>query len=63
MRSWLNQMITLVLKPNLPENIYARYTDTLYPVNDEPRSAQPASASKLIWNVLKGKTSQCSSER
>ena len=55
MRSWLNQMIILVLKPNLPENIYARYTDTLYPVNDDPRSAQPASASKLIWNALKGK--------
>ncbi len=55
MRSWLNQMIILVLKPNLPENIYARYTDTLYPINDDPRSAQPASASKLIWNALKGK--------
>nr|WP_228277603.1 penicillin acylase family protein [Acinetobacter dispersus] len=55
MRAWLNQMIILVLKPNLSENIYQRYTDTLYPVNNDPRSAQPASASKLIWNALQGK--------
>lgn len=55
MRAWLNQMIILVLKPNLSENIYQRYTDTLYPVNHDPRSAQPASASKLIWNALQGK--------
>lgn len=55
MRAWLNQMIVLVLKPNLSENIYQRYTDTLYPVNHDPRSAQPASASKLIWNALQGK--------
>ena len=48
-------MIELVLKPNLSENIYKRYTDTLYPVNNDPRSAQPASASKLIWNALQGK--------
>ncbi|KAE9892453.1 hypothetical protein GP695_34795, partial [Enterobacteriaceae bacterium TzEc051] len=54
-RTWLNQMIELVLKPNLSENIYKRYTDTLYPVNNDPRSAQPASASKLIWNALQGK--------
>lgn len=54
-RAWLNQMIELVLKPNLSENIYKRYTDTLYPVNNDPRSAQPASASKLIWNALQGK--------
>ncbi|WP_139126648.1 penicillin acylase family protein [Acinetobacter sp. YK3] len=55
MRAWLNQMIVLVLKPNLSESIYQRYTDTLYPVNNDPRSAQPASASKLIWNALQGK--------
>lgn len=55
MRAWLNQMIVLVLKPNLSESIYQRYTDTLYPVNHDPRSAQPASASKLIWNALQGK--------
>ncbi|ENW92932.1 penicillin acylase family protein [Acinetobacter dispersus] len=55
MRAWLNQMIILVLKPNLSESIYQRYTDTLYPVNNDPRSAQPASASKLIWNALQGK--------
>ncbi|MFW1758940.1 penicillin acylase family protein [Acinetobacter guillouiae] len=55
MRTWLNQMIELVLKPNLSENIYARYTDTLYPVNNDPRSTQPANASKLIWNALQGK--------
>lgn len=57
MRAWLNQMIVLVLKPNLSESIYQRYTDTLYPVNHDPRSAQPASASKLIWNALQGKQS------
>ncbi|MCH7383917.1 penicillin acylase family protein [Acinetobacter dispersus] len=55
MRAWLNQMIVLVLKPNLSESIYQRYTDTLYPVNNDPSSAQPASASKLIWNALQGK--------
>jgi len=55
MRTWLNQMIILVLKPNLSESIYQRYTDTLYPVNNDPRSSQPASASKLIWNALQGK--------
>jgi penicillin G amidase len=55
MRAWLNQMIVLVLKPNLSESIYQRYTDTLYPVNHDSRSAQPASASKLIWNALQGK--------
>ena len=54
MRAWLNQMIVLVLKPNLSESIYQRYTDTLYPVDSDPRSAQPASASKLIWNALQG---------
>ena len=48
-------MIELVLKPNLSENIYKRYNDTLYPVNNDPRSAQPTSASKLIWNALQGK--------
>ena len=57
MRAWLNQMIQLVLKPNLSESIYMRYTDTLYPTNLDPRSAQPASASKLIWNALQGKQS------
>jgi len=57
MRAWLNQMIELVLKPNLSDSIYTRYTDTLYPVNLDPRSTQPASASKLIWNALQGKQS------
>jgi penicillin amidase len=55
MRTWLNHMIELVLKPHLSENIYTRYTDTLYPVNNDPRSTQPASASKLIWNALQAK--------
>ena len=57
MRAWLTQMIELVLKPNLPNEVYQRYTDTLYPVNNDPRSAQPASASKLIWNALQGEKS------
>ncbi len=52
MRAWLDQMIILVLKPNLPATIYQKYTDTLYPVQNDPRSAQPAPASKLIWNAL-----------
>ncbi len=55
MRTWLSHMIELVLKPHLSENIYTRYTDTLYPVNNDPRSTQPASASKLIWNTLQAK--------
>lgn len=55
MRAWLDQMIIQILKPNLSESIYNRYTDTLYPVNNDARSAQPASASKLIWNALQGK--------
>lgn len=55
MRVWLTEMIEQVLKPNLSEKVYQRYTDTLYPVNNDPRSAQPAAASKLIWNALQGK--------
>ncbi|WOE33091.1 penicillin acylase family protein [Acinetobacter sp. SAAs470] len=57
MRAWLNQMIELVLKPNLSESIYNRYTDMLYPVDQDPRSTQPASAAKLIWNALQAEQS------
>lgn len=54
MQAWMKAAVPVFLKGRLPESVYASYEKSLYPGMDDPRSAQPAPASKLIWNAIQG---------
>ncbi|HJH25158.1 MAG TPA: penicillin acylase family protein [Paenalcaligenes hominis] len=52
LRAWLEQLTELVLAPNLPASVLRTYQVPFYVGANDPRSAQPAAASKLLWNAL-----------
>lgn len=54
MQAWMHAAVPVFLQGRLPDSIYKTYTQNLYPVMDDPRSAQPAAAAKLIWNAIQG---------
>lgn len=54
MQAWMKAAVPVFLKGRLPESVYASYEKGLYPGVDDPRSAQPAAAAKLIWNAIQG---------
>lgn len=54
MRAWLDETAQLVLTPQLPPQVLEQYLQPFYVGNNDPRSAQPALAAKLLWNALQG---------
>lgn len=52
MRAWLDETTQLILTPQLPPQVLKQYLASFYVGNDDPRSAQPALAAKLLWNAL-----------
>lgn len=54
MQAWMHAAVPVFLQGRLPDSIYKTYTQNLYPAMDDPRSAQPAAAAKLIWNAIQG---------
>ncbi len=55
MRSWLPVLFDEVLKPNLPKEVYTRYSEGIYPEGEsELGSINPAQGTKLVYNALLG---------